>query len=98
MATSQPLMWKVMLEKVPKGIWLTNQEIYRIIQDNIELKKDDFEPAAIGVTSTRWQRNVRNIFQYRKKTGEMIWSGDGKYLIPDSNDPIAQTSSVATGH
>ena len=87
-----------MLANIPKGKWHTNQKIYAIIQNNIKLQDNDFDLSAVGASGPRWQRNVRNILQYRKTTGEIIWSGDGEYMIPDSTNPVAQTSSVSVGH
>ncbi|MEZ4524982.1 MAG: type II toxin-antitoxin system Phd/YefM family antitoxin [Desulfobacterales bacterium] len=31
----------------------------------------------------KWKRTVRNVLQYRKKTGEIEWDGDAHYLLGD---------------
>lgn len=94
MATSQTRMWKVMRDQMKKGQWYTLQSIYKLIQGGLNLQEDDWEPAASSTDDARWHRNVRNILQYRKRTDEIVWSGDAKYMFPLTTDPVAATSSV----
>ena len=94
MATRQPVMWDLMCRRLPKGEWVSLQDIYDLIEGEVDLEPDDFEPAATTTTTPRWKRNVRNILQYRKGTGEIVWSGDARYMTPISTDQQVVTSSV----
>lgn len=94
MPTQQPVMWDLMRSRLPKGEWVRLQNIYTLIEKEIDLEPDDFEPAATTTTTPRWQRNVRNILHYRKGTEEIVWSGDARYMIPISTDQTVVTSSV----
>ena len=93
MPTKQPVMWKLMCRRLPKGEWVRLQDIYSLIEKEIDLMPDDFEPAVATATSPRWQRNVRNILQHRKDK-EIVWSGDARYMIPLTTDQTVATSSV----
>jgi hypothetical protein len=57
-------------------------EIYQTIQRYGDLNDEDFEPQSPTSDLPKWKRNVRNVLQYRKKTGEIHWDGDAKYLVP----------------
>lgn len=93
MPTKQSVMWKLMCRRLPKGEWVRLQDIYSLIEKEIDLMPDDFEPAVATATSPRWQRNVRNILQHRKDK-EIVWSGDARYMIPLTTDQTVMTSSV----
>jgi hypothetical protein len=88
MPTQQKVMWDLMHRRLPKNEWVGLQDIYILIEKEIDLVPDDFEPAAPTTPTPRWQRNVRNILQYRKGTEEIIWSGDARYMIPLTTDQI----------
>jgi hypothetical protein len=87
-------MWKEMQLEMEKGKWYTLQSIYQIIQNKLPLQNDDWNPAALSTDDPRWHRNIRNILQYRKKTDEIVWSGDARYMLPFTTDPVVATSSV----
>lgn len=57
------------------------EEIYRIVEQNSCLDDEDWEPQAPGSDIPKWKRNVRNVLQYRKKTGEIEWDGEAKYRL-----------------
>jgi len=82
MPTPQPLMWEVMQRLLPRRERVTLQQIYDLIEREIRLQADDFEPSSDLSNEPRWQRNVRNILQYRKGTGEILWTGDAEYMMP----------------
>jgi hypothetical protein len=94
MPTTQPRMWELMRNHLPKGEWVSLTDTYSLIEKGIDLQPDDFEPAAPPRPAPRWQRNVRNILQYRRSTGEIKWSRDARYMIPISADEAVITSSV----
>ncbi len=94
MPTKQLVMWNLMCRRLPKGEWIGLQDIYNLIEKEIDLVPDDFEPAAATTTTPGWQRNIRNILQYRKGTEEIVWSGDARYMIPLTTDQTVVTSSL----
>ena len=96
MPTKQPVMWDLIRHRLPKGEWVGLQDIYNLIEKEIDLVSDDFEPAAVTTTTPRWQRNIRNILQYRKGTEKIVWSGDARYMMPLTTDQTVMTSSVPT--
>lgn len=77
----QPEIWKIIKDNLPNDVWVTLQEIYKIIERNVNLNDDDFEPQAPNSDIPKWKRNVRNVLQYRKQTGEIEWDGDAKYKL-----------------
>ena len=94
MPTSQQRMWKVMQEQMKRGEWYNLQSVYKLIQKELTLRDDDWEPAVSSTGDARWHRNVRNILQYRKQTDDIVWSGDAKYMFPLTTDQVVATSSV----
>lgn len=95
--TRQPEIWAKILEKMPKNRWVHTMEIYEIIEKTIDLKPDDFLPAAPGISIPKWKRNVRNVLQYRKKTKEIQWEKLGKYKLESDVDSAATSSSIPIG-
>lgn len=79
--TSSPEIWDCMINKIPKDQWLALADIYRLIEDNINLDREDFDWQSPSSDIPKWKRNVRNVLQYRKKTGEIEWDGQGNYKI-----------------
>ena len=63
----------------------TRQKIVHCITDNSfpysKLGGEDYEPQSPTSDIPTWKRNVRNILQYRKKTGEIKWNGEAHYLL-----------------
>ncbi len=76
-----PDIWDVIREKLSKEKWTSLEEIYRIVELNSNLDDADLEPQAPGSDIPKWKRNVRNVLQYRKNTGEIEWDGETKYRL-----------------
>lgn len=92
-------IWDFLDERFPRDEWIQLQSIYEIIQNNIQLKPDDFLPSAPNSTEPKWMRNVRNVLQQRKSIGDIAWDKNGKYMIPTkeiifSDDSITTPSRV----
>jgi len=68
-------------KKLSKEKWTSLEEIYRIVERNSNLDDEDLEPQAPGSDIPKWKRNVRNVLQYREKTGEIEWDGEAKYRL-----------------
>ncbi|MDD2390156.1 MAG: hypothetical protein PHP23_10540 [Desulfobacterales bacterium] len=79
--TRLPEIWSCIIRNAPKSYWITLEEIYKLVESNANLDVEDFEPQAPLSIIPKWKRNVRNVLQYRKKTGEIKWDGNAKYLL-----------------
>ena len=88
-------MWDVIKENLPVNQVVELQQIYSLVERNVKLMPDDWLPSARGTADPRWKRNIRNILQYRKKTSEVIWVGEGKYILPSSSNPIDLNTSIS---
>lgn len=75
-----PEIWNILARKMPSG-WVSLQELYAIVKRNHQLDDEDYEPQSPGSNGPKWERNVRNVLQYRKKTGEIEWDYNGKYRL-----------------
>jgi hypothetical protein len=99
MPTKQAIMWKVMQDYLPKSEQVEINQIYEVVSNHVTLELDDWEPAAKGSRSDpRWRRNIRNILQHRKLTSDILWLGNGMYMMPPSTDSATINSSVPSGH
>lgn len=69
---------------MPRKCWVSLDEIYQIVKRYGNLDDEDFEPHFPNSDVPRWKRNVRNVLQYRKSTGEIQWNKNkrSKYLLP----------------
>ena len=66
---------------LPKGQWVTLGDIYHLIANTLKLDKEDYEWQAPSSNIPKWKRNVRNVLQYRKKSGDIEWDGRGNYKL-----------------
>ena len=57
------------------------QEIYGIVEERLTLDAEDFDPQSPTSDVPKWQRNVRNVLQYRKGKGDIEWNGDTMYRL-----------------
>ncbi|MBA7564919.1 hypothetical protein ES708_06588 [subsurface metagenome] len=79
--TRLPEIWDCILNNLPRTQWIALDDIYSLIKVNIDLDKEDFECQSPNSDIPKWKRNVRNVLQYRKRTGEIEWDGHGKYKL-----------------
>jgi len=77
-----PDIWEIILTRLPRNQWIPLDEIYQTVQQYGDLDDEDYEPQSPISELPKWKRNVRNVLQYRKRTGEVRWDGDAKYLVP----------------
>ncbi len=75
----QPDIWSCIQKYIPKGKWTSLADIYWIIEDNLSLDEEDYERQSPTSKGPKWKRNVRNVLQYRKGTGEIEWDGNARY-------------------
>lgn len=74
-------IWECMKSGLPKGQWVTLDDIYHLIANTLKLDKEDYKWQSPSSDIPKWKRNVRNVLQYRKKTGDIEWDGHGNYKL-----------------
>jgi len=52
-----------------------------MVESGLTLDSEDYEWQSPSSDIPKWKRNVRNVLQYRKGTGEIEWDGQGNYRI-----------------
>ncbi len=77
-----PEIWNIIQTHIPRGKWISLSEIYLIVMRHGNLDAEDLEPQAPSSNLPKWKRNVRNVLQHRKRTGEIQWDGSANYLLP----------------
>ncbi len=78
-------MWELISSKLPRDEWIALPKIYSLVQNNLQLTDDDFLSSAPNTDEPKWMRNVRNVLQRRKTSGDIAWDKNGKYMIPSSS-------------
>jgi hypothetical protein len=79
--TRLPEIWDCIRNNLPKGQWIALGYIYSLIGENINLDEEDYEWQSPTSDIPKWKRNVRNVLQYRKGTGEIEWDEHGSYRM-----------------
>ena len=79
--THLPEIWLCIKNNLRKGHWTDLDTIYELIQNKLHLDEEDFQPQSPSSSIPKWKRNVRNVLQYRKTTGEIEWDGNANYRI-----------------
>ena len=79
--THLPEIWDCIRNRLPKGRWIALGDIYSLIEKNINLDEEDYEWQSPTSDIPKWKRNIRNVLQYRKGTGEIEWDGHGSYRM-----------------
>jgi hypothetical protein len=69
---------------MPRGHWVSLEEIYQVVEKHWNLDAEDFHPQSPTSDIPKWKRNVRNVLQYRKSTGEILWDREARYLLPQT--------------
>ena len=76
-----PEIWDCLKKHLPKDRWLSLSEIYDLIENFLPLDSEDLEQQSPTSNIPKWKRNVRNVLQYRKKTGDIEWNGHCGYKM-----------------
>lgn len=74
-------IWDIIKERMLRNELLTLQDVYDLVSRNWQLDDEDFESQSPTSDLPKWKRNVRNVLQYRKRTGEIEWDGNANYRI-----------------
>lgn len=79
--TRLPAIWNCIRYQLPRGRWVELEDIYALVARHLELDAEDFFPQAPSSDMPKWKRNVRNVLQYRKGTGDISWNHNASYKI-----------------
>jgi len=74
-----PEIWEIIKDHMSRNEWLSLQDIYNLVARYGQLDDEDYEPQSPTSDLPKWKRNVRNVLQYRKRSGEIEWDGDAHY-------------------
>ena len=77
-----PEIWDIIQTHMPRERWISLGEIYQMVERYGDLDVEDFDPESPTSDIPKWKRNVRNVLQYRRRTGKIRWDGDANYLLP----------------
>src|SRR5689334_23493628 len=66
-------LWRAIQKVLTSDRFIRLQEVYELIGPIVQLDREDFESDAPGSVGLRWHRNVRNVLQTRKQTGDVQW-------------------------
>ena len=66
-------IWPALGRILDDAKWTTLAEIYARLGRELVLSREHMD--------ARWKRNVRNILQRRKSTGEVQWDGSARYRL-----------------
>lgn len=61
--------------------WTALTDIYEVVRRRYALGPEDWAPYRPSHSEPRWQRDVRNVLQRRKRKGEITWDGDVNYRL-----------------
>ena len=76
-----PEIWNILKGHMIRNEWISLQNIYELVARYGQLDDEDYEPQSPTSDLPKWKRNVRNVLQYRKRSGEIEWDGDAHYRI-----------------
>ena len=79
--THLPDLWLLINDQLTLNNWTSLEDIYNHIERVARLDNEDWEPQSPNSEIPKWRRNVRNVLQYRKKTGEIRWDGAANYRL-----------------
>jgi len=74
-------IWDCIKKCMPRRRWVKLRDIYILVNEELRLDREDLEPEAPSSRIPKWKRNVRNVLQLRKRSGEIEWNGDAEYRI-----------------
>jgi hypothetical protein len=64
-----------------RGSWIELDDIYALVEHHLNLDAEDCEWQSPTSDIPKWKRNVRNVLQYRKRTGDIEWDGQARYRL-----------------
>lgn len=76
-----PEIWEIIRSNLPTDRFMPLNEMYELVEHQGNLDNEDFEPQSPTSDMPKWKRNVRNVLQYRKRTGDIEWNHDAGYRL-----------------
>ena len=75
-------IWELFQHDLVTDAWTALDELYALVEGEAPLDEEDLAPAAPGHSDVRWRRNVRNVLQQRRASGEVEYDGTAHYRLP----------------
>lgn len=79
--THLPVIWNLVRAGLPRGKWVSLDDIYSVVSASVLLDREDQLPQSPTSAIPKWKRNVRNVLQYRKGTAKIQWDGNSRYKM-----------------
>ena len=73
-------IWTAAKSRLSSRRYTSLSEIYSFVE-NLGIGADDLEPQSPSSRLPKWKRNVRNVLQYRRSTGEIEYRPDSMYRL-----------------
>jgi hypothetical protein len=69
--TDNAKIWKTIREQMPKQTWIPIADIFRAVETNISLDKEDLDTTLSRNNIPRWHSNVRHLLRKKKEAGRL---------------------------
>lgn len=69
--TDNRTIWKTIREQLPKQTWIPIGDIFRAVETNISLDKEDLDTRLSRSNIPQWHRNVRRVLRKKKEAGRI---------------------------
>ncbi|MBK9318173.1 MAG: hypothetical protein IPM91_04630 [Bacteroidetes bacterium] len=81
--TTSNTLWSILMGNMPLGQWVPIQTLYEIVEANYGemLIEEDLSPVTPTNNEPTWHRNLRNVFQNKTATGDLLYDGNANYRI-----------------
>lgn len=77
MKATRPAIWRILQATMPATEPFSLRSAYQAVTDALTLDAEDL--GSDGGHQTRWERNVRNLLQYRTTSGNLLRTDRGEY-------------------
>jgi len=81
LVTNAETLWTAIQNCLSLRNWTPLQTIYVRVMDSVALDAEDHLPEAPSSSAPKWKRNVRNVLQRRRSTGEVDWNRAAAYKL-----------------
>lgn len=82
MTTSTNTLWTTLVSNIRLGYWTDISELYDIVSSNYKsFTPSDYAPVTPTNSEPTWHRNLRNVLQNKRRTGEILYNDNAKYKI-----------------
>jgi hypothetical protein len=71
--TNDAMIWATLRTHLPRRTWVSIEEIYGIVQQNVILDAEDLGYSRVlQPGSPRWKRNVRRLLRSKRREGTLM--------------------------